>query len=132
MFSECVKLNPNNKNYLVKTIGPKLQYVIYSFTTHVIANLTWLANITILDVSIYHLEQSLTAICFHRWSTGLTKRKLPMQYTISVDVYAKEAQKPSLHIIALTDGPGAYVVIIQVNSLNSCDLFLFILVTHMK
>ena len=24
------------------------------------------------------------------------------------------------------------VVIIQVNSLNSCDLFLFILVTHMK
>ena len=79
MFFECVKLNPSNKNYLVETIGLKLLYVIYRSTTFVIANLICLANIPISDVTIYCLEQSLTASCFCRWSTGLTERKLPIQ-----------------------------------------------------
>ena len=104
MFFECVKLDPSNKNYLVETIELKLLYVIYGSTTVVTANLIFLANIPISDLTIYHLEYSLTASCFCRWSTGLTEGKLPVQCTISVEVYAKEARKPSLHIIALTVG----------------------------
>ena len=38
-------LNPNNEKYLDKTIRYKLQYVIYGFTTTVIANLISLANV---------------------------------------------------------------------------------------
>ena len=53
-----------------------------------------------------------------------------MQCTISMEVYTKEASKPSLYII--TGGQWHTVVITQVASLNSYDLFLFILVTHMK
>ena len=59
-----------------------------------------------------------------------------MQSTISMDVYVKEAWKPSLHIIAVTGGSMVYSsyhsLLYQVVSLNSYDLFFFILVTHMK
>ena len=48
-----------------------------------------------------------------------------MQCTISMEVYAEEAWKPSLYIIALTDGQWDTVVITQVVSLNSCDLTIF-------
>ena len=54
-----------------------------------------------------------------------------MESTISMEVYAEEAWKPSLQIIALTAGSVA-LVITQVVSLNNCDLFLFILLTRMK
>ena len=131
MFFEQEKLNPNNKNYLVKAIRLKPYYVIYSFTTLFIASMICLANIPTPDLIIYHQEQNLTASCFRCWSTALTERKLPMQSTISMEVYAEEAWKPSLQIIALTAGSVA-LAITQVVFLNSCDLFLFILVTCMK
>ena len=38
MFFEQEMLRPNNQKYLDKTIGYKLQYAIYGFTTTVIAN----------------------------------------------------------------------------------------------
>ena len=107
VFRMC-KTYPKNKNYLVEIIGLKLQYVIYGSTTLVITNLICLANIPIPDLKIYHLEQSLTAGFFHHWSTGLTKRKLPMQCTKSMEVYTKEAWKPSLYLITLTGGSVAY------------------------
>ena len=44
IFFERESLNPNNEKYLVKTIGYKLYYVIYGFTTTAIANLIVLAN----------------------------------------------------------------------------------------
>ena len=48
-------------------------------------------------------------------------------------MYAKKAWKQSLHIIALAGGSVAYnSFITQVISLNSCDIFFFILVTRMK
>ena len=37
--------NPNNEKYIGKTIGYKLYYVIYGFTTTAIAKLILLANI---------------------------------------------------------------------------------------
>ena len=52
-----------------------------------------------------------------------------MQCTISMEVYAEEAWKPSLYIIALTGGQWDTVVITHVVSLNNCDLFIFIFVT---
>ena len=100
--------NPNNKHSCIKTIGLKLKYVIYGCTNHVIANLICLANIPFPDLIIYQLEYNLTASCFRCWSTGLTKRKLPMLCTSSVEVYTKEAWKPVLHIAALTGGSVAY------------------------
>lgn len=45
-------LNPVNKNYLVKTIGFKLQCVILNSTTTTIANLIFLANNTAYAVKI--------------------------------------------------------------------------------
>ena len=45
--------NPNNKNYLVKTIRLKLNYVIYGYTTLFIANLICLASIPTADLIIY-------------------------------------------------------------------------------
>ena len=44
MFFERETLNPNNKKYLVKTIGYELWYTIYGFTTTAIGNLISLAN----------------------------------------------------------------------------------------
>ena len=102
MFFEWEMPNPNNKNYLVKAIGLKLYYVIYSSTTLFIANLICLANIPMPHIIIYHQEYTLTASYFCCWSTALTERKLSMQYTISMEIYVKEAWKPSLHIIACT------------------------------
>ena len=108
MFFEWEKLNPNNENYLVKAIGLKLYYVIYSSTALFLANLICLANITTPDLKIYYLEQNVTASCFRCWSTTLIERKLLMQFTVSIKVYAEEAWKPSLQIIALTGGSVAY------------------------
>ena len=102
MFFEWEKLHPNNRNPLVKTIRLKLYFVIYSSTTLFIANMIYLANRPTPGLIIYHLEQNLTASCFHCWSTALTKRKLPIQCTISLEVYAEEAWKTNLYIIALT------------------------------
>ena len=76
--------------------------VIYGSTTTVITNLICLANTPTPDLKIYHLDYNLTASYFRRWSTGLTKWKLPMRCTINKNVYAEEARNPSLHIIALT------------------------------
>ena len=45
MFFERETLNPNIEKYLNKTIGYKLLYVIYGFSTTVIANLICVANI---------------------------------------------------------------------------------------
>ena len=45
MFFEREMPNPNNEKYLVKTIGYKLQYIIYGSTTTAIANLISLASI---------------------------------------------------------------------------------------
>ena len=81
--------------------------IIYGSTT-VIANLICLANTPTPDLKIYHLDQNVTASCFRCWSIALTKGKLPIQYTINEDVYAEEAWNPSLHIIALTEGPVVY------------------------
>ena len=88
MFFECVKLNPSNKNYLVETIGLKLLYVIYGFTTLVIANLICLANIPISDVTIYYLEQSLTVSCFCRCLLVLPKENYPFKETVGSVAYS--------------------------------------------
>ena len=86
----------------------KLYYVVYGLTTLSIANLICLANITTPNLNIPPRVEPLCQFCC--WSTGLTKRKLPMQCAISVAVYAEEAWKPSLHVIALTGGPVAYSI----------------------
>ena len=115
--------------YLVKATlqsGLTLYYIVYGSTDLFIANLICLANIPTPDLIINHL-QNLTASCFCFWSTGLTERKLPMQLL--------QAQRP------MPRKHGNQVCIflyLQVDhwhtvvSLNSCDLFLFILVTRMK
>ena len=48
-------LNPNNEKYVDKTIRYKLQYVIYGFTTTVIANLISLANVEPREKSHFQL-----------------------------------------------------------------------------
>ena len=73
-------------------------YVIYGSTTLVIAKLICSIYMATADLVGYNL----TARCFRRWSTGLTERKLPMQYTISLEVYVEKALKPTLNIITLT------------------------------
>ena len=55
MFFELEKLNPVNKNYLVKTLGLKLYYVIYGSTSLFIVSMICLANIPTPDLIIYHL-----------------------------------------------------------------------------
>ena len=108
MFLECEKFNPKNKNYLVETIGHKLQYVIYCFTTLVIAKLVCLANIPTPDNISSRVETHfhLFSLLVH-WSK-LKKKILPMQCTIIVEVYAKEVWRSSLFIIALTGGSVAF------------------------
>ena len=113
------KLYPSNKNYLVETIGLKLLYIIYGSTTLVIANLICLANIPIRDLTIYHLEQSFTASCFCHWSAGLTKRKLPMQCTISMEVCPKKQGNQVSILLHLPLDQQHTVVIIQLVSLKS-------------
>ena len=56
MFFKWEKLNPNNKNYLAKTIGLKLLYVTYGSTTLFVAKLICLANIPTPDLIIYHVR----------------------------------------------------------------------------
>ena len=90
-----------------------------------------MANIPTTDLIIYHLDWNLTARCFHCWSTGLTKRKLPMQCTKRLEVYAKETQKPSLHIITLKGGSVAYSSYHSISFFIQLWFFLLILATHM-
>ena len=45
IFFERETLNPINEKYLVKTIGYKIQYVIYGSTTTAIVNLISLTDI---------------------------------------------------------------------------------------
>ena len=125
MIFELEKLNPNNKNYQFKIIGLKLYYLIYSSTTLFIANLIYVANV----LHNIHLEQNLTASCFCCWSTGLTERKLPMQYTINVQVTSKKHGNQFSNLFHLQVHQWHTVVITQVVSLNSCELYL---VTCMK
>ena len=118
-------LKPQDLSYTI--------YVIYSSTNLFIANLICLANTPTPDLIIYHLQQNLTASCFHCWSTALTKRKLPMQSTISMGAYAPMKHGNQVcRLLHLQVDQQHTVVITQVVSLNSCDLFLFILVTRMK
>ena len=60
-----------------------------------------------------------------------------MHCTVSVEIYTEEAWKPGLQITVLTGGSVAYSSFLsifssQVVSLNSSDLFPFILVSQMK
>ena len=50
---------------------------------------------------------------------------------MSVEVYAEEAWKPSLYVTVLKVDQWHTIEFTQVVSLDSCDLFLFILVTRM-
>ena len=54
------------------------------------ANLDLLANTSTPDVSQYHIEQNLSASCLRCWSTGLTKREIPMQYLASTEMYTNK------------------------------------------
>ena len=120
--------NPSNKNYLVETIVLRLLYVIYGSTTLVIANLICLANIPIPDLTIYHLEQSLTASCSCYWSTGLTKRKLPIQQA-QVSTYYKHGglcqrskETKSAYYCTYSWISGIQQLPFKQFLLNSCDL----------
>ena len=92
-FFEWKTINPNNRIYLFKTIGIKLWYVIYGSTTVLTANLICLANTRNSDLIMHHIESNVTTCCLRRWSTGLTGRKLPIEWNISAEFYAKEARK---------------------------------------
>ena len=72
-------LNQNNKKYFVKTIGYKLHYVINGFTTTAIVKLISLDNIGPSVKSHFQLPSSLSI-----WSY---RKKLPIQYTITAEVY---------------------------------------------
>ena len=48
-----------------------------------------------------------------------------------MEVYAEEAWKPYLHVTVLKVDQWHTIAVTQVVSLDSCDLFLFILVTRM-
>ena len=93
MFLGRGTLNPNNENYLVKTIGSKLQCVIHDSTTTAIANLIFLANIPTPDSLIQHLQWIVTSICLLCWYSGLTKGNFPRKCIESVEVYANKALK---------------------------------------
>ena len=88
MFFERKKLNPNNQKYLDKIIEYKLQYVIYGFTTTVLANLISLAILGLRVKSHFQLRQLLVS--------GLTERKLLMPGTIITEVYVNKEQKIKL------------------------------------
>ena len=75
---------------------------------------------------IFHLELNLTVSSIRRWSTGLTKRELPIQWRCT----PAKHEKPCLYIIGLQEDQ--WHTITQVVALNSYDLFLAILVTHIK
>ena len=85
MFFEREMLNQNNEKHLIKTIGYKLQYTIYGSTNTVIANLISLANIG--------TRVKFNFSCLRHWFSDLAKRKLPMQYTASTEVYVDKEQK---------------------------------------
>ena len=76
MFLKWEKLNPNNKNYLVKAIGLKLYYVIYNCTALFIANLICLANIPTPDLIIPPSRTSLT-VAFVVGPQWLTRENYP-------------------------------------------------------
>ena len=101
-------------------------------TTLFIANLICVANAPTPDLITYHLEQNLTASYFRCWSISLTERKLPMQYTISVEVTPKKHENQVCILFRLKADQWHTVVFTYVASLDSCDLYLFILVTRRK
>ena len=57
---------------------------------------------------IFHLELNLTVSSIRRWSTGLTKRELPIQWTVRAEVYAREARKTLSIYYWLAGGSVAY------------------------
>ena len=81
-------------------VAPERQKLLKLSNTLVIANLIHNASLSIEP----HCQ--LLSLLAH-WSYQ-KKKKLPKQCPISVKVYAKEACKPSLHIIALTGGSVGY------------------------
>ena len=54
------------------------------------ANLDLLANRSTPDVAQYQLDENLTANYLCCWSTGLTKREIPMLYYVSTKEYANK------------------------------------------
>ena len=130
MFFKQEKLNPDNKNYLVKTIGPKLYYVIYSSTSLFIANLICLAIIPTPDLIIYHLEQNLTASCIRFVHCSYQKKTTHAMYYRRGGLQQRNMENKSAYYCNYR---GLHTVVItQVVPLCSCNLFLFILVTRMK
>ena len=114
MFLGRGTLNTNNKNYLVKIIG---------------SNLIFLANIPTPDPLIQHLQRIFTSICFVCWYSGLTERKLPRKCIKSKEVYANKAWKIKCFIsLHLQEDQQCKSFCTQAASLNSCDLFLAVLV----
>ena len=117
VFFEWEKLNPSNENY--------------GSTTTVIANLIFLADTQTPELQLIH---QLTAGSFCYWSACLIERELPIQCTVRAEVYADEAQKTmTAYYWTFRRITGIHTsVITQVVSLNSCDLFIVILVAHKK
>ena len=114
MYSVWEKLYPSNKNY--------------GSTITIIANLIFAANTPTPDLKIYHLGWNLTASCLCCWSSDLTKRKLPMQCTVRMEVYAKEVRKAkSTCYWTYIQISGIQVLKKLPVSLNSCDLFFNVL-----
>ena len=94
------------------------------------ANLIFLVNIPTPDPIIQHLEWNVTSICLLCWSTSLTDTQLPKKCIKIVEVYANKARKIksvciSLHLQADKQHKS---FITPVVFLNSCDLFLAVLV----
>ena len=108
MFLAQGTLNPNNENYLVKTIGSKLKCVIHDSTINAIANLIFLANIPAPDRLIQYLQSTVTSICLLCWYSGFTKRKLPRKCIKSTEVCQQSVGNQVLHTIALTGRSAMY------------------------
>ena len=53
-------------------------------------NLNLLANKSTPNIAKFHIEQNLTASCLRCWSTGFTKREIPMQQDTITEMYAKK------------------------------------------
>ena len=128
MFLRRETLNPNNENYLVKTIGSKLYCVIHDSATTVKANLIFLANKPTPDSLIQHPQWIVTSICLLCWSSGL-KRKLPWKSIKSSEVYANKAWKIKCYIsLHPQEDQWCKSLAIQATSLDSRDLFSTVLV----
>ena len=133
MFLECEKFNPKNKNYLVETIGHKLQYVIYCFTTLFIAKLICLANIPTPDNISSRVETHfhLFSLLVH-WSKLKKKNTTHAVYYNCWGLCQRSMEAKSVYYWTYRWISGIHVVVIPVVSLNTCYLFLFNSVTCMK